>query len=472
MKKGDRLLNLQIESMAAEGKCIARYEGRVIFVEDVAPGDIVHVDIKRVKPRYADASVAELVRASPRRAEVFCAHFSVCGGCKWQHVDYKVQLEFKQQQVVDSLQRIGGLSFPDVRPIIPSADTTYYRNRLDFTFSNKKWLSWEELKSGESNVNDTLGFHVPGMFDKIFQVNHCYLQASPSNEIRNAVYDFCSQHKIPFFDLREQTGFLRTLTIRSSSIGELMVILQVAYENTDWLNQVMHFIVENFPMISSVNYIINGKKNDTFADLDVICFKGTPYITEEMPKPSGKGKLQFRIGPKSFYQTNAQQAFELYKAAWQLTELKGDELVYDLYTGTGTIANFVAADAKQVIGLEYVADAIENAKVNARINKINNAKFFTGDIKDLLNDEFLSNHGRPDVIITDPPRAGMHDGVCKMILQASPEKIAYISCNPATQARDLKILCEAYTIKAVQPVDMFPHTSHVENIVLLIKKSS
>ncbi len=472
MKKGDLINDLNIESMAAEGKCVGRLGGRVIFVEAAAPGDRVNVQVTKVKSKYAEARLIEVSQASNLREEPFCSHFGLCGGCKWQHVNYTTQLKFKQQQVVDNLERIGGFELPEVKPILEASKTTYYRNRLDFTFSNKKWLTKDEMQRELSNVKPTLGFHVPGKFDKAFHVTHCHLQDSPSNEIRNAVFDVVVKNNIPFFDLREQTGFLRTLTIRTTSTGECMVILQVAHENLDWTHAILDHVYKILPEITSLNYIINNKRNDTFSDLEVICHKGKPYITEEMPKANKPGSLQFRIGPKSFYQTNSSQAYELYKATWKLAELKGDELVYDLYTGTGTIANYIASYVKKVIGLEYVADAIEDAKVNARINEIDNTEFFAGDIKDLLNDNFILAHGKPDVIITDPPRAGMHEDVCKMMLKVSPEKIVYISCNPATQARDLKILAENYQIMQVQPVDMFPHTSHVENIVLMLRKNS
>jgi 23S rRNA (uracil1939-C5)-methyltransferase len=414
----------------------------------------------------------EIINASALREIPFCVHFELCGGCKWQHVQYATQLKFKQQQVVDNLERIGGLQVPAINDIIASENTRYYRNRLDFTFSNKKWLTKEEIGKDVSNEVPTLGFHVPGMFDKIFQVNHCYLQGSPSNEIRQTAFTIGAKLQIPFFDLRKQTGFLRTLTIRSSSTGEVMVILQVAYHKIEWVMAVLDYIDEQVAGITSLNYIVNEKRNDTFGDLDVVCYKGKSYITEEMSKPDSVEKLKFRIGAKSFYQTNSAQAYELYKAAWQMAGLTGNELVYDLYTGTGTIANFIAGNAKQVIGLEYVEAAIEDAKTNSTLNNIHNTAFFAGDIKDLLDDTFLAQHGKPDVIITDPPRAGMHADVCEMILKAAPQKIVYISCNPATQARDLALLAVNYEIIEIQPVDMFPHTSHVENIVLLKKRTS
>jgi 23S rRNA (uracil1939-C5)-methyltransferase len=358
---------------------------------------------------------------------------------------------------------------PAIKPILPSQQTQHYRNKLEFSFTSHRWLTREELSSGKEFNRDGLGFHLPKSFDKVFDVHHCYLQPEPSDRLRLAVRDLAIQEGIPFFDLRMQTGFLRTITIRNTATGEVMVILQVTSDKKEWLHKILDMIAVEFPEVASLNYVINSKRNDTFADLDVICYKGNEYITETMPLPDQSGQLKFRVGPKSFYQTNSQQAYELYKIAWQLAELKGNELVYDLYTGTGTIANFVAGNAKKVIGLEYVAPAIEDAKINSQINNITNTDFYAGDIKDLLDDAFINTNGKPDVVITDPPRAGMHEDVCKMLLKAEPEKIVYVSCNPATQARDLKILSEKYTIIAVQPVDMFPHTMHVENVVSLIK---
>ena len=511
MKKGDKLSNIVVETMAAEGKCVARVEGLVIFLQGGAPGDTVEVELTKIKSNFLEGRVTAIQKLSPNRTEPFCQHFGTCGGCSWQHINYKTQLQYKQQQAVDNLERIGGLDLPPIKPIIPSAKTDYYRNKLDYTFTANRWLTKEELEvkknlpspDGEGGRRPDeafevgLGYHIPRMYDKVFDVKQCYLQPDPSNAIRLLVKEIAVKENIPFFDLRKQIGFLRTLTIRTASSAiasakadninlsteasakadEVMIILQVTYDKIEWTEKILKAITEKFPQVTSANYIINGKKNDTFADLDVICWKGNPYITEKMPLPAealakagvpnGSKTLQFRVGPKSFYQTNSDQAHELYKVAWQMAELKGDELVYDLYTGTGTIANFVAGQSKKVIGLEYVAAAIEDAKANSKLNTITNTEFFAGDIKDLLDDEFLNLHGRPDVIITDPPRAGMHEDVCKMLLKALPKRIVYVSCNPATQARDLKILSEKYTITDVQPVDMFPHTVHVENVVRL-----
>ncbi len=470
MKKGDQLENIVVETMAAEGKCLAKLNGQVIFIEGGAPGDTVDIKLTKIKSSFLEGKVTEIKKLSPLRATPFCQHFGTCGGCSWQHLNYETQLKYKHQQVIDNLERIGGLTLPPFQYIVPSQRTKHYRNKLDYTFTASRWLTKEELASGIPFGEPGLGYHIPKMFDKVFDVKECFLQPEPSNSIRLLARAVALKENIPFFDLRTQTGFLRTITIRTANTGETMIILQVTSDKMEWTEKILSALTTQFPQITSANYIINSKKNDTFADLDVICWKGNPYITETMPKPDGSGTLQFRVGPKSFYQTNSDQAFELYKITWQMAELKGDELVYDLYTGTGTIANFVAGNAKKVIGLEYVAAAIEDAKVNAKINAIHNTDFYAGDMKDLLNDRFLSQHGRPDTIITDPPRAGMHEEVCKMLLKALPNKIVYVSCNAATQARDLKLLSEQYEVTAVQPVDMFPHTVHVENVAQLIRK--
>ena len=478
MRKGDVIEGIRVDTMAAEGKCIAKVNGLVIFLEGCAPGDLVNARLTKIKSSFLEGTVTEIAEYAPDRVDPFCIHFGLCGGCSWQHIRYETQLRYKQKQVVDNLERIGGLTLPEVSPIFPSERTRFYRNKLDFTFSAQRWLSWDELetvKAGKMDDEPALGYHIPRKYDKIFDVNQCHLQPDPSNAIRLAAKDEAIRHNIPFFDLRKQIGFLRTLTIRSanaanrslSSDGEVMVILQVTYDKMEWIEKILSRLEKDFPQITSFQYVINGKKNDTFNDLNIICWKGNPYITERMPKPDGSGELQFRIGPKSFYQTNSEQAYHLYHFASSMAGIQPDELVYDLYTGTGTIANFVAGHAKKVIGLEYVADAIADAKTNSVINNISNTDFYAGDIKDLLNESFLQEHGRPDVVITDPPRAGMHEDVCKMLLQASPKRIVYVSCNAATQARDLKILAERYTITAVQPVDMFPHTVHVENVVSL-----
>ena len=473
MRKGDIIESIRVDTMAAEGKCVAKVDGLVIFLEGCAPGDLVNARLTKIKSSFLEGTVTDIVEYSPDRTEPFCIHFGLCGGCSWQHIQYETQLRYKQKQVVDNLERIGGLTLPEVTPIFPSSKTRFYRNKLDFTFSAQRWLTWDELetvKAGKMEDEPALGYHIPRKYDKVFDMSQCHLQSDPSNAIRLAARDEAVRNSIPFFDLRKQIGFLRTLTIRTAITGEVMVILQVTYDKMEWIEQILRRLEKDFPQITSFQYVINGKKNDTFNDLEIITWKGNPYITEKMLKPDGSGELQFRVGPKSFYQTNSEQAYHLYKFAAQMAAITTDELVYDLYTGTGTIANFVAGQAKKVVGLEYVADAIADAKINSRINNISNTDFYAGDIKDLLNEDFIHAHGKPDVVITDPPRAGMHENVCKMLLQASPQRIVYVSCNAATQARDLKILAEQYKIVAVQPVDMFPHTVHVENVVSLIRR--
>ena len=482
MRKGDIIENLVVETMASEGKCVSRVDGKVIFLQGGAPGDTVDARLTKIKSSFLEGTVTAIKKFSADRETPFCIHFGLCGGCSWQHINYPTQLLYKQKQVVDNLERLGGLTLPAIYPIVGSAKTRFYRNKLDYTFSAERWLTKEELNDRKAAAPDArmhelytpedvaLGYHIPRKYDLVFDVKECHLQPDPSNAIRLAVKDEAMKASIPFFDLRKQIGFLRTVTIRTANTGETMIILQVTYDKMEWIERILHRLEKDFPQITSFNYVINGKKNDTFADLNIVCWKGNAYITESMPKPDGSGTLQFRVGPKSFYQTNSEQAYELYRITWEMAELKGDELVYDLYTGTGTIANFVAGQARKVIGLEYVAAAIEDAKVNSQINNISNTDFYAGDIKDLLDDDFLGKHGRPDTVITDPPRAGMHEDVCKMLLKAEPKRIVYVSCNPATQARDLSILSEKYTIAAVQPVDMFPHTMHVENVVSLVRK--
>ncbi len=469
-KKGDVLTSIVIDSMAAEGKCVARNNGQVIFISGGAPGDIVDISLTKIKSSFLEGRVVNIQSYSPNRSTPFCSHFGTCGGCSWQHINYATQLEYKQQQVQDNLERIGGLVLPPVRKIIGSSREKYYRNKLDYTFTSNRWLTKDELNSETSLIHNGLGYHIPRMYDRVFDVQECLLQPSPSNDIRLIVKQIAEKEQIPFFDLRKQVGFLRTLTIRTANTGEVMVILQVTYDRMDWIEMILSSLTTSFPAITSANYVINGKRNDTFSDLNIVCWKGNPYITETMQTPEGQKILSFRVGPKSFYQTNSDQAFKLYKVAWEMAGLRGDELVFDLYTGTGTIANFVAASCKKVVGLEYVAAAIEDAKTNSTINGIVNTSFHAGDIKDLLDEKFLDVHGCPDVIITDPPRAGMHEDVCKMLLKAAPERIVYVSCNPATQARDMKILCESYDVTDIQPVDMFPQTIHVENVARLDKK--
>ncbi|MBW3467312.1 23S rRNA (uracil(1939)-C(5))-methyltransferase RlmD [Arthrospiribacter ruber] len=457
--------NLKIERIAAEGKCVAHHEGKVVFVKDVAPGDVVDVRITKGKSSFMEGEPIAFHEYSKDRVEPFCSHFGVCGGCKWQHIHYDLQKNYKWQQVIDQFDRIAKVeNMPDVLPILGSENTRYYRNKLDFTFSNNRWLTREEINSGEQFERNALGFHIPKMFDKIVDIEHCYLQNDISNEVRNSLREFALAQGLGFYDIRNQEGLLRNLIIRTSSTGESMVIVQFGADHKEEIETVMVFLNEKFPQITSLLYIINLKKNETFHDLEVVTYVGKPYIEEEMEG------LKFRIGPKSFYQTNSAQAYELYKVTREMADLQGDEVVYDLYTGTGTIANFVAKQAKQVIGIEYVEAAIEDAKLNAEVNGLENTLFYAGDMKDMLTEEFISKHERPDVVITDPPRAGMHDDVVQMLLKLEAPKIVYVSCNPATQARDVALLSEKYQVDKIQPVDMFPQTYHVENVVRLTLK--
>lgn len=457
---------VEITDVAAEGKAIARIDELVVFVPFVAPGDIVDLQLYRKKHKYAEGRVLRIHKYSEDRVEPFCSHFSVCGGCKWQHLPYEKQLFYKQKQVTDNLIRIGKIPLPEISPIKASTKTRFYRNKLEFTFSNKSWLTREEMQSRDTfECRNALGFHIPGMFDKVLDIKKCWLQDEISNDIRLSIRRFSLENDYPFFDLREQTGLMRNIIIRTSSTGEIMLIV-VFYENDhEKINALMSHLAGEFPQITSLLYIVNQKANDTITDQTVHVFRGRDHIFESMEG------LRFKIGPKSFYQTNSEQAYELYKVARDFAGLTGNELVYDLYTGTGTIANFVSGNARKVIGIEYVPEAIEDAKENSAINGIDNTLFFAGDMKDILTQKFINEYGRPDVIITDPPRAGMHDDVIKTILFASPDRIVYVSCNPATQARDLSLLDEKYKVMKVQPVDMFPHTHHVENVVLLGKKN-
>lgn len=457
--------NLLIERIAAEGKCVSHHEGKVVFVQNVAPGDVVDVRINRGKSSFMEGEAICFHEYSKDRIEPFCSHFGTCGGCKWQHINYELQKTYKRQQVVDQFTRIAKVDMPEVMPILGSEKTQYYRNKLDFTFSNNRWLTREEINSGEEFERNALGFHIPKMFDKIIDIDHCYLQGGLSNDIRNKLREFALKEGLSFYDIRNQHGLLRNLIIRTTSTGETMVIVQFGENDPEGIKKTMEFLKQEFPNLTSLLYIINLKKNETFHDQEVITYAGRDFIEEEMEG------LKFRVGPKSFYQTNSEQAYELYKVARDFAELKGDEIVYDLYTGTGTIANFVAKQAKEVIGIEYVEAAIADAKINSQINGINNTLFYAGDMKDLLNEEFISKHARPDVIITDPPRAGMHEDVVNMLLKLEAPKIVYVSCNPATQARDLALLAEKYTVDRIQPVDMFPQTYHVENVVRLTLKS-
>lgn len=462
------LEKVTITDVAAEGKALAKMEDLVIFVPYVVPGDVVDLQLRRKKKSYAEAEAVKIHEYSDKRDTPFCQHYGVCGGCKWQVLLYSEQIRYKQQQVMDNLKRIGKVELPEPHAILGSNKTTFYRNKLEYTFSNKRWLTREEVEDDvKYDQMNAVGFHISGAFDKVLPIEKCWLQDDISNQIRNAVRDYAYEHNFTFFDLRQQEGLLRSLVIRTSTTGELMVILickVVSDEDKAMMNEMLAHIGEKFPQITSLLYIINNKLNDTYSDLDVFTFRGNDHIYEEMEG------LRFKIGPKSFYQTNSTQAYELYKVTRNFAKLTGDELVYDLYTGTGTIANFVAKQAKQVIGIEYVPEAIEDAHVNSEINKIDNTLFYAGDMKDILTQDFINQHGRPDVIITDPPRAGMHQDVVDVILFAEPKRIVYVSCNPATQARDLQLLDGKYRVAEIQPVDMFPHTHHVENVVLLEKR--
>ena len=460
------LEKVTITGVAAEGKAIAKGNDYVVFVPYVAPGDVVDIQLTRKKNSYAEGRAVYFHEYSDKRAEPFCEHFGTCGGCKWQHLPYEEQLNYKHQQVVDSLTRIGKVDLGEVSPILGSEKTRFYRNKLEFTFSNKKWLTEEQIKSDMTFDNmNALGFHIPGMFDKVLDVNDCWLQSELSNKIRLAVRAYCFKHEgYPFFDLRNQNGFMRTLMIRTASTGDLMVVMVFYYEDVEKREALMAHIAEKFPEITSLQYVINEKCNDTITDQEICLFAGKDHIVEEMEG------LKFKVRAKSFYQTNSEQAYNLYKITRDFAALTGDEIVYDLYTGTGTIANFVSRKARKVVGVEYVPEAIEDAKVNSSINNIENTSFYAGDMKDILTADFIRENGQPDVIITDPPRAGMHDDVISTILEAAPQRIVYVSCNPATQARDLSLLDAKYVVRKVQPVDMFPHTHHVENVVLLEKK--
>ncbi len=438
----------------------------VLFVEKAVPGDIADVRVYRKKKNFAEGKIAELKKASEYRTSPFCEHFGTCGGCKWQHMSYDAQLLFKQKTVEGAFTHLAKIDVSGIMPILASPADRYYRNKLEYTFSNKRWLNDGENRAEDAPNMDALGFHIPGRFDKILDVDHCYLQADPSNELRNSIRDFAKKQGISFYNLKQHEGALRNLIIRTSSTGELMVIVVFAYASEEEVNSLMNFIGQNFPQITSLLYILNQKKNDTIFDQEVIAWRGPEYIYEEMVDGNGK-TIRFRIGPKSFYQTNSIQAAKLYEVARDFAGFKGNELVYDLYTGAGTIANFIAGQVNEVIGVEYVPSAIEDAKINSEINSISNTKFYAGDMKDVLNAKFVSAHGKPDVIISDPPRAGMHPDVVARLLEIEAEKIVYVSCNPATQARDLASLKEKYEVIKIQPVDMFPHTQHVENVVLL-----
>lgn len=456
--------NITMEAMAAEGKCVARINGQAVFVEGVAPGDVVDLFITKRKRNYLEGRLIKIVQQSENHRDPFCRHFSRCGGCKWQQVSYEMQLKSKRQQVIDNFERIGKFPFPIVNEIIATEETTHYRNKLEYTFSNKRWLEKEEMEATAQVEHNGVGFHLPGLFDKIVDIEECWLQKNPSNSIRNSLRTFALQQGLTFYNIRENHGLLRNLVIRTTSHNQLMVIVQFGEVDKKGIGAVMEHLNTTFPEIDSLQYVVNLKKNETFNDQEVILFKGKPYIEEYIDN------LVFKIGPKSFFQTNTSQTAKLYRKAVEVAGLCGKETVYDLYCGTGTIANFVAQSAEKVIGIEVINEAVEDARENAMLNGISNATFIAGDIKDMLSSSFTLTHGLPDVIITDPPRAGMHEDAVNGIITLNPRRIIYISCNPATQARDLIKLCEHYTIVEVQPFDMFPHTHHLENIVSLKRK--
>lgn len=462
------LENITITDVAAEGKALAKVDNLVVFVPYAVPGDVVDLQVRRKKHSYAEAEVIRFHKYSEKRSQPFCEHFGVCGGCKWQCLPYEEQLRYKQKQIVDNLTRIGKVELPDISPILGSKHQTHYRNKLEFGFSNKKWLTQAEIASDKKfDVMDAVGFHIPGAFDKILDINCCHLMDDLNNRLRNGIRQFALDHHISFYDIRGGYGVLRNMMIRNSATHEVMLLLQFSIHDEEEKAQamsVLDYVHDNFKEVTSLLWVNNLKCNDTIGDLEVHTHYGTDFIYETMED------LRFKVGPKSFYQTNTEQTYELYKVARNFAQLTGNELVYDLYTGTGTIANFVAHQARQVIGIEYVPEAIEDAKVNAKINHLDNTLFYAGDMKDILNQDFIEAHGRPDVIITDPPRAGMHSDVIDTILFAAPQRIVYVSCNPATQARDLQLLDKDYKVMAVQPVDMFPQTHHVENVVLLERR--
>lgn len=458
------LENVTIEGVAAEGKCIARRDGMVIFATGLAPGDVADLLVTKKKKQFIEARPIRIIKYSEERIQPFCQHYEACGGCKWQHLPYHLQLKYKQQQVKDSLERIGKIDLPGILPIIGSEKSEFYRNKLEFTFSNTRWLEHNEIESEEELDRRALGFHVAARYDRIVNVEKCYLQADPSNDIRNFVRKFCLENNFTFYDVILHKGFMRNLVIRNTNLGEVMAVVQFGEEDIEKINVLMDAIIGEFPDITSLNYVVNTKKNDTFYDLEVINWKGRSHIFERL------GDLRYKISPKSFFQTNSAQAEVLYERTKEFAALTGEEIVYDLYTGTGTIANYIAGSAKTVVGIDNIGQAIEDARENSAFNNIDNTIFLAGDAKDLFTEDTFMKYGRPDVLITDPPRAGMHKDIVEMIERILPERVVYVSCNPATQARDLALLHENYEVIKVQPVDMFPHTHHVENIVALKRR--
>ncbi len=456
--------NVLVETVAAEGKCVARIDGRAVFIEGVAPGDIIDLKITRKKKSYLEGKPIEFHQFSDKRIEPFCSHFSLCGGCKWQHLDYQYQIEAKRQQIIDHFERIGKFEFPEVNPIIQSKQIIEYRNKLEYTFSNKRWLTSQEITNSDEINRNGVGFHIPKHFDKIVDIQKCYLQKEPTNQIRNELRTYAIENNLSFYDIKENKGLLRNLVIRTSSTNQLMVIVQFGENDSGKIQEVMDYLHKKFDQVDSLYYVINLKKNETFHDQDLILFHGKAFMEEKI------NDLIFKIGPKSFFQTNTEQAEKLYNKALEMAQLSGDEIVYDLYCGTGTITNFIAQKARKAIGIESIKEAIDDARENAVLNKIENSEFVVGDIKDTLDETFFDKYGPPEVIFTDPPRAGMHLDVVTTILKLKPQKVIYISCNPATQARDLAYFVNDYEIMEIQPFDMFPHTHHLENIVSLKKR--
>jgi 23S rRNA (uracil1939-C5)-methyltransferase len=461
-------MNVPVADINSKGKAVAKSENLVIFVDHAVPGDVIDIQITKKKKNYSQGRVIKVQKESTDRVEPFCKHFGTCGGCKWQNLDYQAQLKYKASWIVQNFRKIGGIEVPEILPILGSERTRHYRNKLEFTFSNKKWLTqsqMEHLKAGslpEDHEQNGVGLHLPGMFDKVLDLEECFLQRDPSDAIRLSIREFALKHKLAFFDIREQRGLLRTLIIRTSTTGDLMVILAFFKKDANNINALMEHLATEFPEITSLMYVINSKKNDTITDLKILPYTGKDHIIEEIDG------LKFKVGPKTFFQTNSEQTAVLYKVIKDFAELKKEEVVYDLYTGSGTIANYLAGSAKKIVGLEYVPESIENAKENAVLNSIENAHFHAGDIKDLMDDDFIKENGSPDVVITDPPRSGMHGDVVKKIAEIKPKRIVYVSCDSATQARDIALL-EHYKVTRIQPVDMFPHTSHVENVALLVR---
>lgn len=453
--------NVEITAVAAEGMSLARVDDMVVFVPYGAPGDVVDIKIDKKKHSYAEGHIERMISPSPLRVKPACEHFGTCGGCRWQHLPYDYQVKCKQQQVEDALKRIAKIELPEISTILPSDEVYCYRNKMEYTFSNRRWLTWEQMHNGEEFPPYAAGFHISGAFDKVLDINTCHLQNDLGNRMRNFVKNYSAEHNLSFYDLKNNKGLLRTMIIRIASTGEIMIVMVFGEDNPPSISMLLDALRNKFPEITSLLYVINLKVNDTIGDQEVLLHSGREFIEEEMEG------LRFRIGPKSFYQTNSRQAYKLYSVARDFAELTGKELVYDLYTGTGTIANFVARRAQRVIGIEYVEDAIKDARINATVNGLSNTEFHAGDMKDVLTDDFVTTHGRPDVIIVDPPRAGMHQDVINVIINAAPHRVVYVSCNPATQARDLALLDSKYKVDAIQPVDMFPHTQHVENVVKL-----